>query len=139
MDIRCVVGRNIKYYRKMAGLTQEEFAEDLQSTAKHISSIEVGSSFISYKMLERVVSQLNISADQLFRDPESKEYVFSQYSDAFLLNTIDEKLAVKELISDAAAQDLFCMAEFLENEVKNIFTYMFKMFFLKQNDDREIF
>lgn len=123
----------------MAGLTQEEFAEDLQSTAKHISSIEVGSSFISYKMLERVVSQLNISADQLFRDPESKEYVFSQYSDAFLLNTIDEKLAVKELISDAAAQDLFCMAEFLENEVKNIFTYMFKMFFLKQNDDREIF
>ena len=66
IDIRKIFGENVKYYRKKAGLSQEQLAEKLDVSPNHVSVIETGGKFVTYKLLERMISIFDIMPATLF-------------------------------------------------------------------------
>lgn len=69
VDIRKVFGKNVKHYRKKAGLSQEQLAEKLDISPNHMSVIETGGKFVTYKLLERIVETFGIMPAALFFMP----------------------------------------------------------------------
>ncbi|MDR2701324.1 MAG: helix-turn-helix domain-containing protein [Spirochaetaceae bacterium] len=66
MSIKSIFGANLKYYRKRMNLSQEELAEQVEITSKHLSTIETGAVFVSAGLLERFTKRLGVSASALF-------------------------------------------------------------------------
>ena len=69
MDIRKIFGENVKHYRKKMGYSQEQLAEKLDISPNHLSVIETGGKFVTYKLLEKMVSVFNIMPSALFFVP----------------------------------------------------------------------
>jgi len=46
-SVQVLFGQNVKKYRKLAGLTQEQLSERLGVSQKHLSIIETGAQFAS--------------------------------------------------------------------------------------------
>lgn len=70
MNVKKIFGENLRYYRKKAGLTQEEFAEKIGVGSVHIGNLEVGKKFVSADMLETISAALNVSPSALFYSPD---------------------------------------------------------------------
>ena len=66
IDIRKVFGENVKYYRKKIGLSQEQLAEKLDISPNHLSVIETGGKFVTYKLLEKLIAIFDIMPAALF-------------------------------------------------------------------------
>lgn len=66
IDIRKIFGENVKYYRKKAGLSQEQLAEKLDISPNHLSVIETGGKFVTYKLLEKLITIFDIMPSALF-------------------------------------------------------------------------
>jgi len=47
-------------------LSQEQLAEKLEITPKHLSTIETGATFVSAEILEKLTRELHVSASALF-------------------------------------------------------------------------
>ena len=69
IDIRKIFGENVKYYRKKMGLSQEQLAEKLDVSPNHMSVIETGGKFVTYKLLEKMVCIFNVMPAALFYVP----------------------------------------------------------------------
>jgi transcriptional regulator with XRE-family HTH domain len=65
-SIKSILGANIKFYRKKIQLSQEQLAEKLDITTKHLSTIETGATFVSVELLEKLTLYLSVSASALF-------------------------------------------------------------------------
>lgn len=60
-------GNNLKYYRRIKNLTQEELAEQLDIADYHyISKIENGKCNITFKTIYKISNALNIEIHKLF-------------------------------------------------------------------------
>ena len=69
LDIRKLFGENVKYYRKKMGLSQEQLAEKLNISPNHISVIETGGKFVTYKLLEKMITIFDVMPAALFYIP----------------------------------------------------------------------
>lgn len=69
LNIRKIFGENVKYHRKRMGLSQEQLAERLEISTNHLSVIETGTKFVTYKLLERLVAELQVLPATLFYSP----------------------------------------------------------------------
>jgi len=65
-DIRQVLARNMKNYRKIQKISQEKLAERINTAPNYIAMIEVGRKFPSAGMLERIAMALNVDTPELF-------------------------------------------------------------------------
>ena len=70
---RCrILGLKIAYYRKLRGMTQEQFAEAIGRSVSFVSQIEANNSSvvkgISMETLFLVSDKLNVSLSKLFED-----------------------------------------------------------------------
>lgn len=65
-EIAVLFGRNVKKYRKQAGLTQEQLSERLGVSQKHLSIIETGTQFASAGLIGRISTELKVSPGDLF-------------------------------------------------------------------------
>ena len=74
MNIKALFGTNLKLYRKKRHLSQEQLAEQVDISAKHLSKIERVVTFISADLLEKLSDCLEISIAQLFC--KKNEYVY---------------------------------------------------------------
>ena len=74
LDIRKIFGENVKYYRKKAGFSQEQLAEKLEISPNHLSVIETGGKFVTYKLLERIVNFLDVMPAALFFTPGATSF-----------------------------------------------------------------
>jgi transcriptional regulator with XRE-family HTH domain len=91
MTIKVIFGANLKYYRKQRHFSQEQLAEKVDITPKHLSTIETGATFVSAELLEKLTKNLHVSASALFYTVEEKS------TDDSFLNIID-KIIEKELL-----------------------------------------
>jgi transcriptional regulator with XRE-family HTH domain len=66
------VGKNIKYYRKQRGLTQEQLAEAVGFSLSSMKSIENGNSLPSLENFTYICKALNIPADFILADADKK-------------------------------------------------------------------
>ena len=71
MTTREIFKRNLKYYRKKKGLTQEQLAELVNCNPKYISEIESRNKCPSAETIDALASVLEISAAQLFEEEGS--------------------------------------------------------------------
>ena len=60
------VGNNIKMYRKLKNITQEELSEIVGIHSRQLSKIETGEHFPSCKTLERICMALDVSPKEMF-------------------------------------------------------------------------
>ena len=62
------IGQRIKHYRNEKGLSQEELANQIGTTAKHISKIENGAKALSLEFLIIFANALDTTANDLLGD-----------------------------------------------------------------------
>jgi len=91
MDIKASFGANLKHYRKMHHLSQEQLSEKVDISVMHLSKIERGLTFVSADLLEKLADNLEISAARLFCKDTEKIY------DDDVLNKFD-RITEKHLI-----------------------------------------
>ena len=65
MNLKEVVGMNLKYYRYQSGLSQEKFYTNLELNPKYMACIERGSVNITVDHLEEIAYKLGISTYEL--------------------------------------------------------------------------
>ncbi len=101
LNIRKIFGENVKHHRKRMGLSQEQLAERLGISTNHLSVIETGTKFVTYKLLERLVAELQVLPATLFYSP------FVAERDESAANKINAIIA--EELSQAAARIHNCI------------------------------
>ena len=62
---------NIRKFRKMRHLTQEQLAEKAGTSTTYIGTIEIGRKFPSPKMIDKIAEALEIESLQLFQTGEN--------------------------------------------------------------------
>lgn len=67
MDLNTSIGSRIAKLRKEQGMTQEQFAEKLDISIKHCSSVERGLSSLSLEKLIDVSNLFDVSLDYLIK------------------------------------------------------------------------
>ncbi len=90
MGVKEELGKKIKRMRINRGLTQEQLSEMVDISQRTLSGIEIGENFVTAETLDKLISALNTSTEELFatnhlRDAEEIEkeilsnlnYIFS--------------------------------------------------------------
>lgn len=72
MDIKKIVGINIKEFRKRKNITQEQLAEMINIEMVSLSKIETGRSYPTSENLLKISKILNIEPFELFINNEMK-------------------------------------------------------------------
>ncbi len=92
-DLQKYLGNQIKRYRKMANLSQEQLAENIGIATNSLSSIETGNSFMTVYTLEKILTSLNVTPKELFDFPEIsyKETDMSEFIDKNLCHIKNDK------------------------------------------------
>ena len=88
MNIKQLFGNNLHEYRKDKGLSQEELAEKLEISIKHLSTLETGKGFVSAELLEKISETLEVSPSALFYSSQEKS---SDKSDLTIIDNIMEE------------------------------------------------
>ena len=72
-DIYNIIGKNVKKYRKKAGLTQKKLAESLLLSESFIAKLEsVTYQTISIDTLDQIAHKLNTHISKFFLDDEEE-------------------------------------------------------------------
>ena len=71
MNLKEVVGMNLKYYRYQTGLSQEKFYTNLGLSPKYLACIERGEVNITIDHIEEIAYKLGISTHELVTYDES--------------------------------------------------------------------
>ena len=85
MNLKEVVGINLKYYRYQSGLSQEKFYTNLELNPKYMACIERGEENITIDHIEEIAEKLGICTHELITYNE--EHVIHK-------RRIDEKVKV---------------------------------------------
>lgn len=72
MDLKQELGEKIKRARKKRGMTQEQLAEMINISSRNLSNIEIGVSFPKSDTLEKILTSLDISTQDLFANDHLK-------------------------------------------------------------------
>ncbi len=93
INIKKIVGKNIKKYRELRGLTQEELIEKIDMGPCAISNIECGKSFPSISNLEKIIEVLKIEPKFLLEEKSiyNKEDILSDFKKRLALIKKDEE------------------------------------------------
>ena len=86
MNIKKELGQKIKRLRKKQKLTQEQLAEMIDIAPRNLSSIEVGTSFAKAETLEKILTALNTTTEELFSNDHIK-------SNEALINEINNSIS----------------------------------------------
>lgn len=98
MGLRKVFTENLKFYRKNAGLSQQQLAEKCDIATNYLSEIERGYKFPSIELIERISTELNIPAYLFLINGKivaNSELIIKKRNNDFcekLLSTISEML-----------------------------------------------
>ena len=78
----------------MKNLSQEQLAEKLEISVKHLSTLETGKVFASAELIEKISEILEVSIYSLFYTPEEKSI---DNSDINKIETIIEEEIIKSI------------------------------------------
>ena len=103
--LRLRVGRQMKQLRLLRGLSQEQLAEKVGITSKHLGQMERGKANISIDMLDVVAASLAVDAGELFGATSNDgagaaTYVITQHD----LDQVEQALRVVERVKRVRAR-----------------------------------
>jgi len=118
-NIKEIFAANLKENRRKKGLTQEKLAEKADISLRYIAMLELGKSFPSGEMLEKLAKALDIQAFQLFYPLATLDGALHHLEQSILTKiekTLDDKLqqsivfnienVVKMSVKQAVASEL---------------------------------
>jgi transcriptional regulator with XRE-family HTH domain len=73
MDIRILIGRNLRTRRQVAGLSQEDLADQAAIDRTYVSGLERGLRNPSALVLQRLADALDIEVVQLLERPARRQ------------------------------------------------------------------
>src|SRR4051794_1423133 len=68
LPVRLRVAKGVKRLRRLRGWSQEQLAEQVGNTEKHISQIERGKVNVGIDVLASIASELEVDVAELFRN-----------------------------------------------------------------------
>ena len=68
-EVRRRVGTNVRQLRRLKGLSQEQLAEKVGNTDRHIGQVERGEVNVTIDYLIDIAANLSVDAADLFRQP----------------------------------------------------------------------
>lgn len=83
MGVRSVFIKNLKYYRKQAGFTQEKLAESIGMSTSYIGDMEARERFPSAETIDKIAGALNVRPSQLFDEHGSPENMQDSFRDSY--------------------------------------------------------
>ena len=94
------VGKRIRYYRQSLGMTQEQLAFDVETSAAYISNIERAIKKPSLQKLLQVAEALDVSIEDLL-GPDYKllEKSYNNNKNAYILSHEDKERLLDHLFS----------------------------------------
>ena len=110
MSIKILLGKKVKRLRKLRGYTQERFADMIDITPRNLNRIESGENFVTSETLDKILTNLNVSADILFSYEylkEEKEIFADIYSYIDKIKSNPEQLKKVHRILRIMAEDEF--------------------------------
>lgn len=96
MEVKKIFGNNLHIYRKLRGFSQEQLAEKLNISVKHLSTLETGKVFASAELIEKFSDILEVSVSSLFYTPTEKSF---DESDMSKISSILDEEFNKSLVS----------------------------------------
>ncbi|MFI3257908.1 MAG: helix-turn-helix transcriptional regulator [Spirochaetales bacterium] len=90
MTVRKIFIRNMKYYRKCAGLTQEKLAEAIDMSVSYIGDMEARERFPSAETIDKIALALNISPAVLFTENGCPQNIGLSFKEKFSKSLKDE-------------------------------------------------
>jgi len=104
MDLKIILGKNIKKYRMLKGFSQEAFSEKIEISQQTLSRIECGKNFVTAETLEKILSILSVKISDLFTtdSEQSSDAIYEDIQKYLeLLKTNPQKLVcVHKLIKE---------------------------------------
>lgn len=79
MNVKEVFGANIHSYRKEKKWSQEQLAEKVDISLKHLSNMETGKVFASAELIEKIARALGVSVSALFYTVQEKSFDSSDF------------------------------------------------------------
>lgn len=107
MSLNASIGSRIAKSRKEHGLTQEQFAEKLDISIKHCSSVERGLSRLSLEKLIEVSKLFDVSLDYLIKGESTISYCAEHYA------STDLPSSILSIISSKKASEIELLQEYL--------------------------
>ncbi len=95
MNVKDIFGENLKHFRKINKITQEELSEKLGITPTHLSRIENGKSFITAELLDALCVIFNVSPAAFFYTP--REFLGDDSLFSKIDSIIDDELKTFEM------------------------------------------
>lgn len=106
MTLKENLGKKIKEYRQLQGISQEELAEQLDISQQTLSKIECGKNFLTSETLERISSVLGVNTYELFMFEEyntQAEMLVEIEKYISIIRSNPQKLAfVKNMVKEVA-------------------------------------
>jgi transcriptional regulator with XRE-family HTH domain len=96
-DIKEILAANLRENRRKKGLTQEKLAEMADISLRYLAMLELGNSFPSGEMLEKLAKALDIQAFQLFNPTATTEGALLHLEQSIVIN-------IEKIISDTVKQ-----------------------------------
>lgn len=98
-DLSFEIGKNIRKYRKLKGLTLEKLAEVLDTDTNYLGQCERGERRFSLDKLVDLIEYFNITANDIIQLPSARQAnkeknVYLQGINELLENCTDNQLAV---------------------------------------------
>jgi len=85
-NIKDIFAANLRENRRKKGLTQEKLAEMADISLRYLAMLELGKSFPSGEMLEKLSKALDIQTYQLFNPTSTPEGAVSHLEQAIVAN-----------------------------------------------------
>ena len=89
--MRSVFIKNLKFYRKKAGFTQERLAESIGMSSSYIGDMEARERFPSAETIDKIASALNVRPVQLFDEYGSPDNIKDSFRTSYSM-TLQEEL-----------------------------------------------
>ena len=107
MSIKNLLGKKVKRLRKFRGYTQEKFADLIDISPRNLNRIESGENFVTSETLDKILTNLNVTADVLF----SYEYLKDEQEIVSEINHFIEKIKHKPKELERAYRILRILSE----------------------------
>ncbi|MBO4546284.1 MAG: helix-turn-helix transcriptional regulator [Treponema sp.] len=79
MNVKEIFGNNIHTYRKAKKWSQEQLAEKVDISIKHLSTLETGKVFASAELIDKIAKALGVSVSALFYTVQEKSFDSSDF------------------------------------------------------------
>lgn len=116
LDVKIILGQNIKKLRKSLGLSQEKFSEKVNMTLKTISLIENAKYFTTAENISKICEVFNILPSDLF----SLDFDCIKNVSGTREESLDNLAVIAKSFDDDKLNSLITFARFLADESSQI-------------------